>query len=87
MTKGLKEKKRKPDVVMQTYVLSDRVICYRILSRHLSRKRSQTLVMSGIHKTNQKKWMEKNNASNRKYNTGKRAIPGGARGTIPKGKE
>ena len=31
--------------------------------------------MSRIHKTNQKKWMEKNNASNRKYNTGKRAIP------------
>ena len=35
----LEKKERTPNVVMQTYVLSDRVICYRTLSRHPSRKR------------------------------------------------
>ena len=51
------------------------VICYRTLFRHPSRKRKQTLVTSRIHRTNQKKWMEKNDASDRKHNTEKRAIP------------
>ena len=37
MTKGSKKKERKPDVVMQTCVLSDRVICYRTLQTSVTK--------------------------------------------------
>ena len=75
MTNGGKKKKKTPDSVTKTYVLNVRVMYYRISSRHLSRNHSLVLATSWKHRTNQKRRTEKNNASNRKHNTEKRAIP------------